>query len=147
MKNIYQLFIIIVAFHVISCKKNIEGVGIDGKTTITANGIAFTPEGQYNTLNLYGSSTIQFNISANTGETPLECYFSIEDPWKSGTERTIIKTNPAPIMIWNRSRKIMQLQYVLNVDILSSGRDYIGHIVINGDNIGLHQQTDYTVRR
>ena len=99
-----------------------------------------------NQLNLIGSGTIFFVVTVNTGKNvPLD--FSIEDPNKPGSDKTIIKTNPNPRFNWDPLTKRMDLYFTLNVSLMASGRYYIGHIVINGPSASFHQQTDYKVIR
>lgn len=101
-----------------------------------------------NQLNLTGLGSISFVLTINTGkEVPMDCYFSIEDPLKSGVDKTIIKTSPNPTFNWDPLTKRMDLYFTLNVSLMASGRYYIGHIVINGPSAQYHQQTDYRVMR
>lgn len=159
--NIKSILIAIISIICISsCKKDIgntsneEGTKL-GTVTIRANDTWLVAGRNLNgdilhdnQVNLVGAGSIFWTITVATGENvPIECYLSIEDPNKSGTEKTIIKTSPAPLMIYDATKKQMTISTTLNVAIMASGRQYIGHIVFNGPNTQYHQQTDYIVYR
>lgn len=126
-----------------------SNVTIRGNNTWLVAGRGLNGESLHdNRINLVGAGVINFTVKVTgIGNNPLECYFSIEDPLLPGAQRTIIKTQPAPRMSWDANTSTMSLSYSLNVAIMASGRDYIGHIVITGTSSSFHQQTDYLVHR
>jgi hypothetical protein len=145
MKKVISIALLV--FILVSCKK--EKVLVSNQVTIKANNTTLVSarglDGTTldNRVNLLGANS----ITVSTSNNPLECYFSVEDPLKNGVGRTIIKTDPPPTFTWNATSQKMELSYTLNVSIIASGRDYIGHIVINGNSSGMNQQTDYLIRR
>ena len=153
--KIKLIIIAVISIAFMSCEKQDVGVKINESAVTIRGNDTWLVAGRGlngdilndNRINLVGAGVIYFTISvSSTINVPLECYFSIEDPLLSGAQRTIIKTNPVPKMTWDPTQQKMSLAYSLNVAIMASGREYIGHIVINGP-AGWHQQTDYLVRR
>lgn len=153
--KIKLIIIAVISIAFMSCEKQDVGVKINESNVTIRGNDTWLVAGRGlngdilhdNRINLVGAGVIYFTISLPAaGNVPLECYFSIEDPLLQGSQRTIIKTSPSPTLHWDQSQQKMSLAYSLNVAIMASGREYIGHIVINGP-AGWHQQTDYLVRR
>lgn len=141
-KIILSVFIIITCM---SCKKTEVGGRLsESNVTIRGNNtwIVAGREFNGNILNdnriyLLGSGVIYFTISAKIEKVPLECYFSID-----GTNvRKTVQFN------WDPTKNEMSFAYSLDVTELQPQIEYSGHIVINGNNKGYHQQTDYLITK